>query len=307
MGTPAFAVPSLEACLELGEVILALTQPDRPSGRGQKLLAPPVKLRALERGIPVRQPERLKGLGLGQELTALGVDVCVVTAYGRILPKDVLEAPRCGCVNVHASLLPRWRGAAPIQWAVAAGDAETGVTLMRLDEGLDTGSTFAQAKTPISPDDTSETLHVRLAELGGRLLEETLPEYLSGKRVPVPQPTVGITHAPKIEKAHGALDFSLPASTLERRIRAFAPWPGTWTFVGSQLLKVKHAKPVAGSGKPGTLLASDAETLDVACGEGVLRLTRVQPEGRREMSIGEFLRGKPLRVGETPFSNHPAP
>ena len=299
-GTPLFAVPALRACQAVGTVLAVVTQPDRPRGRGQQTSPSAVKAEAERAGIPVLQPARLKGTDFGERLAALQLDVAVVAAYGRILPVDVLSAPRLGCLNVHASLLPRWRGAAPIQWAVASGDRETGVCLMQMEAGLDTGPVLAERRTPILPGDSSETLHAQLSELGGALLRDELPRYLSGELMPRPQPAEGVTIARLVEKEDGRLDWSRPAVELERRVRAFVPWPGGWTQLGVQLLKVWRAEVVDGSGAPGTLLAAHG-VLDVACGTGALRLLEVQPEGKRRMSGAEFLSGHRLAEGERPF------
>lgn len=287
--------------MALGEVVAVLCQPDKPKGRGQELAAPPVKTAALGAGLRLLQPTKLKGTDVAEQLRALTPDVCVVTAYGKILPQDVLDAARHGCVNVHASLLPRWRGAAPIQWALAEGDAETGVTLMRLDAGLDTGPTFARVTTPIAQSDTAATLHARLAQMGAALLREALPDYLAGRRTPMPQPVDGVTHAPPLKKEEGRLDFARPAAVLERRIRAFTPWPGAFTHWRGQRLKVLEATVVEGSGEPGTLCGASAAGLDVVCAEGALRLVRLQLEGKRAMSASEFLAGRPASVGDRPF------
>ena len=299
-GTPEFAVPSLRACIDVGSVVAVVTQPDRPRGRGQHVQSSPVKEAAERAGIPVLQPPKLKGTDFGARLRALELEVAVVTAYGRILPQDVLDAPRRGCLNVHASLLPRWRGAAPIQWAIAAGDTETGVCLMQMEAGLDTGPVLATRREPILPTDTSGTLHLRLAELGGALLREALPLFLAGALTAVPQPETGVTIARMVEKEDGRLDWARPASELERRVRAFTPWPGGWTVLGGQVLKVLRTEVTEGSGEPGTVLAAKG-VLDVACGQGALRLLEVQPEGRRRMAAPEFLSGHPLRPGERPF------
>lgn len=306
MGTPQFAVASLRACFDVGEVVAVVTQPDKPKGRGQELAAPPVKLLAQERGVEVLQPPKLRGMNFGEELRRREIDVCVVTAYGKILPKDVLDAPKHGCVNVHASLLPRWRGAAPIQWAIAEGDEKTGVCLMQMDEGLDTGAVISCAELAIGPDDTSQTLHDKLSTLGGDLLRRDLQPYVAGELKATPQPSEGMTHARIIEKDDGRLDFRKPAVELERRHRAFTPWPGTFTRLQepsgkSQLLKVHRVRTGAGSGTPGQVLAASAEGIEVACGEGSLWLLEVQPEGRRRMSAGEFLQGRKLEAGGSPF------
>ena len=299
-GTPVFAVPTLRACQSVGTVVAVVTQPDRPRGRGQHVTPSPVKEDAERAGLAVLQPPKLKGTDFGERLRALRLDVAVVAAYGRILPTDVLSAPRLGCVNVHASLLPRWRGAAPIQWAIASGDTETGVCLMQMEAGLDTGPVLALRRTPIGPGDTSESLHQRLSELGGALVREELPRFLAGALTPRPQPEEGVTLARMVEKEDGRLDWTRPAVELERRVRAFVPWPGAWTPLGDALLKVWRAEVVPGSGSPGTLLAAHG-TLDVASGEGALRLLDVQPEGRRRMTAAEFLSGHRLREGERPF------
>ncbi len=302
MGTPEFAVASLAACFDIGDVVAVVTQPDKPKGRGQALAMSPVKALAQERGVPVLQPVKLRTPPFSEELRQYAPDVCVVTAYGRILPKDVLELPRHGCINVHASLLPRFRGAAPIQWSIAHGDAETGVTLMVMDEGLDTGPMLATRRLPIGPEDTSATLHDKLSTLGGALLREDLPKYLSGALQPVPQPTEGVVLAPIINKEDGELDFARPAVELERRVRAFTPWPGAFTGFGGGRFKVHKAKVAAGKGAPGTVLAAGPEGLEVACGEGSLVLLEVQPEGKRVMRAAEFLSGHKLAPGSQPFT-----
>jgi methionyl-tRNA formyltransferase len=300
-GTPPFAVPALWACQAVGAIVAVVTQPDRPRGRGQQTSPSAVKVEAERAGLPLLQPARLKGTDFGERLAALGLDVAVVAAYGRILPPDVLSAPRLGCLNVHASLLPRWRGAAPIQWAIAAGDVEKGVCLMQMEAGLDTGPVLAVRRTPILAEDTSETLHARLAELGGALLREELPRALAGALKPQPQPAEGVTLARMVEKDDGRLDWSRPAVELERRIRAFLPWPGGWTLLGGHLLKIWRAQVVDGAGPPGTVLAAHG-VLDVACGTLALRLLEVQPEGKRRMSAAEFLSGHRLSPGERPFA-----
>jgi methionyl-tRNA formyltransferase len=281
-------------------VVAVVTQPDRPRGRGQHVTPSAVKAEAERAALPILQPPRLKGTDFGQRLQAMQLDVAVVAAYGRILPGDVLSAPRLGCVNVHASLLPRWRGAAPIQWAIAAGDAETGVCLMQMEAGLDTGPVLAVRRTPILPEDTAETLQQRLSELGGVLVREELPRVLAGALTPRPQPADGVTLARLVEKEDGRLDWTRPAVELERRVRGFVPWPGAWTQIGSHLLKVWRVEVVPGVGPPGTVLSTQG-VLDVATGEGALRLLELQPEGRRRMTAAEFLSGHRLRQGERPF------
>jgi methionyl-tRNA formyltransferase len=259
-----------------------------------------VKQAAEAQGLLVLQPPRLKGTDFAQTLSALRPEVAVVTAYGRILPPDVLAAPAKGCLNVHASLLPRWRGAAPIQWALAEGDTETGVCLMRMEAGLDTGPVLEVRREAISEGDTAETLGSRLAALAGQLLQEALPRFLQGELQAVPQPDEGVTLARLVTKEDGRLDFQRPARVLERRLRAFTPWPGAWTTVAGHVLKVHRVEVGLGSGVPGTILSLDGQ-LEVACGEGSLRILEVQPEGKRRMGVKEFLLGHRLLPGTRPF------
>jgi methionyl-tRNA formyltransferase len=302
MGTPQFAVPSLIAAAQWGHVVAVVTQPDKPKGRGNTLAAPPVKLAALERDLPVRQPAKIRGTGFSEELRALAPDICVVAAYGKILPPDVLEVPRLGCVNVHGSLLPRFRGAAPIQWAIAAGDERTGITLMQMDEGMDTGPILARAEVRIEPRETSASLYDKLAELGADLLRRSLPALFEGKLPAIPQPADGVVYAPMIRKEDGALDFQKSARELERRVRAFYPWPGAFVRMGAARVKVLQAEFKAGAGAPGSVLSAGAEGLEVACGGGSLLVTQVQPEGKRAMTAAEFLSGRRLELGSFPFT-----
>ncbi len=302
MGTPQFAVASLRTCLELGEVVAVVTQPDKPRGRGQEVTFSPVKQLAVDRGLLVLQPAKIRGTDFAQQLKALAAEVAVVTAYGKILPTDALEAPRLGCVNVHASLLPRFRGAAPIQWAIAHGDTEAGVCLMKMDEGMDTGPVIARAQLPILPDDTSATLHDKLSALGGEVLREHLLAYLRGERFPVPQPTQGIVMAPMIKKEDGHLDFARPAIALERRLRAFTPWPGAFLHFEGGLLKIHGMKVAAGQGAVGSVLRASPDGIEVGCGEGSVLLTSLQPEGKKPMTAQQFLNGRKVTVGEHPFS-----
>ncbi len=301
MGTPEFAVKSLEACLRLGEVVAVVTQPDKPRGRGQDVSFSAVKTVALEKGLKVLQPQKIRGTNFHDELRALSPDVSVVTAYGKILPLEVLEAPKHGSVNVHGSLLPRFRGAAPIQWAIASGDTKTGICLMRMDVGMDTGPVIDRAELPILPTDTSASMHEKLSVLGGELLLRSLPGYLSGALVPVPQPTEGVVMAPMIRKEDGVLDFQKSAAELERRLRAFTPWPGASTRVEGHGFKVHAASVTQGQGAPGVVLSSGADGIVVACGVGALRFEQVQPEGKRVMAVKDFLLGRRIEVGTTPF------
>ncbi|MFN0066562.1 MAG: methionyl-tRNA formyltransferase [Limisphaerales bacterium] len=305
-GTAPLARASLAALIDapaVAQVAAVVTQPDKPVGRELRVQPSPVKALALERGLPVLQPARARDATFLDELRALAPDLIVVAAYGQILPPAVLDLPRHGCLNVHASLLPRWRGAAPIQWAILAGDAETGVTLMRMDAGLDTGPMLAAARTPLRPDDTGRTLHDRLAELGGALLVRTLPGWLSGTVPAVPQPAAGTTYARKVTKADGAMDWRRPAVELERQIRAFDPWPGSWTRLAGTaaggLIKLWRAEaiPAASAEAPGTVLAAGPAGPVVRCGEGGLRLLELQREGGRRLPARAFLAGNPLPPG----------
>jgi methionyl-tRNA formyltransferase len=303
MGTPEFAVASLGACLEVGEVVAVVTQPDKPKGRGQLSTSSPVKRLAIERGIPVLQPVKLRDPAFWETVRKLSVEVGVVAAYGKILPRELLETPARGCVNVHGSLLPRFRGAAPIQWAIASGDEKTGVCLMKMDEGLDTGPILACAEVRIEPEETSESLHRTLAKLGAGLIREQLPAYLKGKLEPIPQPREGVVLAPQLKKEDGLLDFSSGAEALERRIRAFQPWPGAFTHLQGKVLKVLRARVSPQTGPPGTVLSIGKQGIQVACGTGSLFLVELQPEGKRAMSAVEFLAGHQIAVGEQPFAS----
>ncbi|HEY9198672.1 MAG TPA: methionyl-tRNA formyltransferase [Gammaproteobacteria bacterium] len=291
-GTPEFAVPSLRALLAGAHKVVAVyTQPDRPAGRGRKLRASPVKELALEHGIPVEQPLSLKTPESQAVLADYAPDLMVVVAYGLILPQAVLDLPRHGCVNVHASLLPRWRGAAPIQRAILAGDPETGVTLMRMEAGLDTGPMLAKVSCPIGPLDTAADLHDRLAALGGELLGAQLHALLNDRLPGEPQDDALATYAAKLDKAEAELDWSRPAAELLRRVNAFNPWPVAQTGFRGQPLRIWHAQslPDAVSGTaPGSIVNAGREGVDVVCGEGVLRLLEVQLPGGRRISAGDF-------------------
>ena len=295
MGTPEFAVPALAALLGAGHTVARVySQPPRPAGRGQRERPAPVAEFAAARGIDVATPKSLRAPDAQAGFAALGLDAAVVAAYGLILPKAILDAPRLGCFNIHASLLPRWRGAAPIQRAILAGDRESGVTIMRMDEGLDTGGMLLAEPTPIGPATTAGALHDRLAEIGSRLIVRALAEVEAGRAVARPQPAEGATYAAKIDKDEARLDWSRPAEELERRIRAFAPHPGAWFAQGEERIRVLAAQVEAGHGEPGVAL--DARLL-VACGAGALRLVGVQRAGGTAMEADAFLRGHPVLAG----------
>jgi methionyl-tRNA formyltransferase len=311
-GTPEFARVALARLLAAGFTVpLVLTQPDRPAGRGMKLQASPVKQCALDHGIAVAQPRSLRLDGKYPEdaaaareaLLAAQADVMVVAAYGLILPQWVLDMPAKGCLNIHASLLPRWRGAAPIHRAIEAGDAETGVTIMQMDAGLDTGDMLLVEKTPIAPTDTTAVLHDRLAELGGRMIVEALELAACGGLQPVPHPAEGVTYAHKIEKAESEIDWSLPAHVIGQRIRAFDPFPGASTALQGEAIKVWgyeiDSYSRLSNERCGQILASGPEGVTVACGEGgALRLTTLQRAGGKRLPVADFLRGFPLPVGQ---------
>lgn len=292
MGSPDFAVPALRALHEAGHEIAAVyCQPPRPAGRGQKETPCPVHRAALDLGLTVRTPTRLKrDVAEHEAFAALDLDAAVVAAYGLILPKAMLDAPQRGCLNIHASLLPRWRGAAPIHAAILAGDAESGITIMRMEEGLDTGPMLLKEAVPIGPETTVQALHDALAAIGARLILQALAEDPS----PVPQPEDGVSYAPKLTKEDGRLDWSRDAAALERRVRALNPWPGTFFTLGGEQIRVLAARIEAGSGAPGTAL-DDAAL--IACGTRALRLTRLQRPGRAAMEADAFLRGFTLPRG----------
>lgn len=293
-GTPEFATPALRALLDSEhEVTAVLTQPDRPAGRNRRLQASPVKQLAVEAGVAVHQPESLKDSSAQEDLRALAPDLMVVVAYGQLLPRSVLDIPVFGCINIHASLLPRWRGAAPIMRALLAGDTVTGVTIMRMEPGLDTGPILLQRETPIADDDTGGSLHDRLAELGAEALTETLadlPAYLEAMQ---PQPAEGVTHAAKVSKDEARLDWREPAPLLARKVRAFNPWPVAWMEVNDQAVRVRAAHPEAGGGTPGLILEITNSGLRVATGEGVLCITQVQLPGKKGMDIAAVRNGRP--------------
>jgi len=291
-GTPEFAVPCLEACLAApADVVAVYTQPDRPAGRGRKLTPSPVKQRALDATISVEQPETLKALDAQQRLAAYAPDLMIVVAYGLILPKKVLAIPRLGCWNVHASLLPRWRGAAPIQRAILAGDVETGIDLMQMEAGLDTGPVLIERRTPIGDDDTGGSLHDRLATLGADALAEGLARVARGETLtPRAQAETGVAYAHKIEKSEGRLDWNEPASVLARKVRAFDPWPGTEAELWGERVRIWSAEAIDSRTHqpPGTIVATGRDAIDVATGKGLLRIVEVQREGGRRISVRDW-------------------
>ena len=299
-GTPAFAVPCLRAAAARGEVVGVWTQPDRPAGRGRQLAPSPVKVEALARQLPVFQPENFRSQAARDQLRALEPDLMVVVAYGLILPQSVLDIPAQGCWNVHASLLPRWRGAAPIQRAIQAGDRESGVCLMKMEKGLDTGPVLLSLSTPISDDETGGSLHDRLSGLGAEVLSDGLKLLRAGMRpVPQPQPAEGVTYAHKLDKAEARLDWSRPAGELANTVRAFNPWPIAEAQLAGERLRIHAAQALPGAGgqAPGTVVAASRDGIDVACGEGLLRLTVVQRDGGRALPAADYLNARPALAG----------
>jgi methionyl-tRNA formyltransferase len=296
-GTPEFAVPCFDACRASGaDVVAVYTQPDRPAGRGRKLTPSPVKQAALAAGVPVEQPESLKSPEARRTLTDYRPDLLIVVAYGLILSRKVLATPRLGCWNVHASLLPRWRGAAPIQRAILAGDSESGVDLMQMEAGLDTGPVLLQRRTPIALDETGGSLHNRLSALGADVLAEGLRRTLAGELLlATPQAEDGVTYAHKLEKAEARLDLRLPALALERKVRAFDPWPVAETEIADEPLRIWSAHAVDGDDHApvGSVLAATRDGIDLACGQGVLRVTALQRAGGKRITAADYLNARP--------------
>lgn len=296
MGTPDFAVPTLDALVDAGhEVVLVVAQPDRRAGRGKKMTAPPVARRAAELGLPLAQPKALRSGPFPDRFVATQADVAVVVAYGRILPDQLLDAPKQGCLNIHGSLLPRWRGAAPIQGALLAGDPETGVAVQQMEASLDTGPLYEVRTTPIAADDTTGTLHDRLATLGAEALIATLSDL--GTRTPVPQDHDQATWTTKIDKSMGEVDWTQDAAHIDRQVRAMSPWPGGWIRWGEQTLKIRTVRPADGEGAPGEVLS--LKPLRIACGEGAIDLIEVQAPGKRPVAGEAFANGAHLEVGQT--------
>ena len=295
MGTTGFVLPGLDALLGAGhEVAAVYTQPPRPAGRGHRLRRTPVHDHTEALGLPVRTPRTLKDAQAQAEFAALEADLAIVGAYGLLLPRPVLDAPRLGCINLHASLLPRWRGAAPIERAILAGDAETGISIFHMEQGLDTGPVYTMRRMPIRPHTTAAELHERLANLAAEMLPEVIRGIAAGTLTAVPQSEAGATYARKLAREEGRIDFAEAADLVERRLRALNPAPGCWCEAEGERLALLAGEPVAGAGEPGTLLALP---LTVACGEGALAVTRVQRAGKRPMTADELQRGFPLPVG----------
>lgn len=294
-GTPDFAARHLQALIDSEhEVIGVYTQPDRPAGRGKQLKASEVKQLALAHNLPVFQPERLKGEAEQAELASLKADIMVVVAYGLLLPQAVLDTPKFGCINVHGSLLPLWRGAAPIQRSLQAGDAQTGVTIMQMDIGLDTGDMLLKSATPIEPNDTSASLYEKLAELGPKALLESLSKIEQGTALPVPQEDELATYAAKLSKAEAQLNWSLSAQAIDLNIRAFTPWPGSQTLLGDKVIKVHQASPLAEEthSAPGTIVAAGKQGIDVATADGLIRLTKIQLPGKKPVAASDALNAR---------------
>lgn len=304
MGTAELACASLEALAHPADfaVVAVVTQPDRPKGRDLKLTPSPVKETAQRLGVAVFQPERARDVNFIAELRQMQPDIMIVAAYGQILPQAILDMPRFGCLNVHTSLLPKYRGAAPIQWAILNGEEETGVTIMKMDAGLDTGPILSQQSTAIESDDNSQTLHDRLAKIGAELLVRTIRGYVARKITPYPQPANGASHARKISKEDGRVDWTKSADELWNRVRAFTPWPGAFTHLPAEpqphLLKIWQCEVVDSTGQPGEILEAAKTGIIVACGAGALRILTLQREGGRRMTAGEFLTGHPLKPGD---------
>lgn len=298
MGTPDFAVPALQKLIQHHDVVGVVTQPDRPAGRNRQIQVSPVKAAAIEAGIPTFQPEKLRRAEAIATLRQWQVDVYVVAAFGQILPQEVLDIPEFGCLNIHASLLPRWRGAAPIQAAIRAGDTETGITIMKMDAGLDTGPMLTKSTVLITPDETGQSLHDKLCVVGGDLIVQTLPAYLAGEIPPQPQDDALMTFAPRIEKDEGRIQWSHTAQEIERTVRAFFPWPSAFTSWDGKLLKIIEASVIEGRAEAGTVVKQH-DQIAVGTGEQLLALKKVQLAGKSAASISEFVRGYPQFIGAT--------
>jgi methionyl-tRNA formyltransferase len=300
MGTPEFACPTLQKLIDRGEnVVAAVTQPDRPKGRGQQTVPPPVKVLAERHGIPVLQPVKVRVPEAVEEIRALRPDLIIVVAFGQILPKALLEIPRHGCINVHASLLPRWRGAAPLNWCIIAGDAETGVTTMQMDVGLDTGNMLLKKTTPIGPDEDASSLHDRLCGIGAEALAETVDLLVAGQLIPEQQDDAHTTYASMLKKEDGLIDWSNDAVAIRNRIRGLTPWPGAYSYLNGRTLKIFKTRTGTGAGAPGTVLQAGKGGIEVACGCGSLWIDELQLEGKKRLAAAEFLAGCRIETGTT--------
>jgi methionyl-tRNA formyltransferase len=304
MGTPELARTSLQALLSCRDfqTIAVVTQPDRPKGRNLKLTPSPVKELAIKSNLPVLQPERARNENFIEELRQLKPDLIVVAAFGQILPQSILDLPKFGCINVHTSLLPKYRGAAPIQWAILNDEYETGVTIMKMDAGMDTGAIVMQEKTLIHEGDDAESLHDRLATIGAELLMRAIPDYVSAKIAARPQPAEGVSFAPKIKKQDGEIDWTKPARVVWNRVRGLVPWPGAFTHAPAEpkpyLLKIWEAEAIRKSGSPGQIMSADKSGIVVGCGQDSLRIRQLQLEGGKRLNAQQFLAGHPLRPGQ---------
>jgi len=292
MGTPPFAVAPLRALAAAGqEIVGVVTRTDKPAGRGRSVAAPPVKVAAQAMGLAVFQPKRVREAEFVEQLRTLAPDAIIVAAYGQILPKDILTLPKYGCINIHASLLPFYRGAAPINWAIIRGEQKTGITIMQMDEGMDTGATLVQEQVPIEANDTAGTLVEKLSVLGAKMITTALPLIVSGKLLPTPQDGSKATMAPLLKKENGLIDWTLPAVEIHNRVRGLSPWPGAYGFLDSKMVKIITTEAIAGNGEAGLLYARDKNILEAGTGRGLLRILSLQPEGKKPMTAAEFMRG----------------
>jgi methionyl-tRNA formyltransferase len=298
MGTPEFAVPSLQRLMDRGEMLAAVvTQPDRPKGRGQKLTPPPVKILAEANGIPVLQPMKVRAPEFIEVMRGLSPDLILVTAFGQILPKALLEIPRLGCINIHASLLPRYRGAAPINWCIVNGETETGVTIMQMDEGLDTGDMLLKKSVAIGPEEDAQSLHDRLSVVGAEAMAEALDLLVAGRLIGEKQDDTLSNYAPMLKKEDGLIDWSRDARVIRDLVRGLTPWPGAFTFLGGKTLKIYRCRVAGGDGRPGTVLQADRSGFVIACGEGGLLVDELQLEGKKRLSTKDFLAGYNIKTG----------
>lgn len=298
MGTPEFACPTLQKLLDRGEdVVAVVTQPDRPKGRGQQTLPPPVKVLAERHGIPVMQPLKVRVPEVVESIRALEPDLIVVVAFGQILPKSLLDIPRYGCINVHASLLPRWRGAAPLNWCIINGETETGVTTMMMDVGLDTGDMLVKKSTPIDPDENTQSLHDRLSVVGAEALSETLDLLKTGKLVREKQDDALTCYAPMLKKEDGLIDWSRGPQAIRNLVRGMTPWPGAFSFLDGKMLKIYRVETAGGEGTPGSVIRAGREGLEVACNGGSIVIEELQLEGKKRLPAGDFLAGYKIAPG----------